>query len=86
MACRIRCLPTDEEGTIREDRRPIGYWLKHLDGLLEGAFDRTLAGQGVTRRHWAGAEHLARAAFRPGGDRRGPWRHSSPTIRAGMHG
>jgi DNA-binding MarR family transcriptional regulator len=37
---------------MREDRRPIGYWLKHLDGLIEAAFDRTLTGQGVTRRHW----------------------------------
>jgi len=23
-------------------RRPIGYWLKHLDGLIEAAFERTL--------------------------------------------
>jgi len=52
MACHMPCLPTDEEGTMREDRRPIGYWLKHLDGLIEAAFERTLAGQGVTRRHW----------------------------------
>ncbi|HEU4397797.1 MAG TPA: MarR family transcriptional regulator [Actinomycetota bacterium] len=37
---------------MREDRRPIGYWLKHLDGLIEAAFERTLTGQGVTRRHW----------------------------------
>ena len=37
---------------MSEDRRPIGYWLKHLDGLIEAAFDRTLTGQGVTRRHW----------------------------------
>jgi hypothetical protein len=27
---------------------PIGYWLKHLDGLIEAAFERTLAGQGVS--------------------------------------
>lgn len=51
MACRIQCLPTDEEGTMSEDGRPIGYRLKHLDGLIEAAFERTLAGQGVTRRH-----------------------------------
>jgi DNA-binding MarR family transcriptional regulator len=37
---------------MSEDRRPIGYWLKHLDGLIEATVDRTLAGQGVTRRHW----------------------------------
>jgi DNA-binding MarR family transcriptional regulator len=35
-----------------EDRRPIGFWLKHLDGLIEANFERTLAGEGVTRRHW----------------------------------
>jgi hypothetical protein len=23
--------------------RPIGWWLKHLDGLIEAAFDRALA-------------------------------------------
>jgi DNA-binding MarR family transcriptional regulator len=35
-----------------ETRRPIGYWVKHLDGLLERAFDSTLAAKGVRRRHW----------------------------------
>jgi hypothetical protein len=58
MACRIQCLPTDEEETMSEDRRPIGYWLKHLDGLIEAAFSRTLAGQGVTRRHWQALKTL----------------------------
>jgi hypothetical protein len=52
MACRMQCLPTDEEETMREDRHPIGYWLKHLDSLIEAAGERALAGQGVTRRHW----------------------------------
>jgi DNA-binding MarR family transcriptional regulator len=37
---------------MAEDRRPIGYWLKHLDGLIEQSFERTLAGEGVTRRQW----------------------------------
>jgi DNA-binding MarR family transcriptional regulator len=41
-----------QEGTIGEDHRPIGYWLKHLDGLIEAAFERTLRSEGVTRRHW----------------------------------
>jgi len=53
MACGIEWLLTNkQEGIMREDRRPIGYWLKHLDGLIEAAFERTLAGEGVTRRHW----------------------------------
>ena len=29
-----------------------GYWLKRLDGLIEENFERTLAGDGVTRRQW----------------------------------
>ena len=37
-------------GRTRE--RPIGYWLKHLDRLLETAFDDALADEGVSRRHW----------------------------------
>ncbi|MFC0622630.1 MarR family winged helix-turn-helix transcriptional regulator [Kribbella deserti] len=32
--------------------RPIGYWLKRLDGLLEAAFDSVLAAEELTRRHW----------------------------------
>ena len=35
-----------------ESRKPIGYWVKQLDGLLEKAFDHTLAKRGVRRRHW----------------------------------
>ena len=34
------------------DRKPIGYWLKELDGLIEGTLDRALADEGVTRRDW----------------------------------
>jgi hypothetical protein len=30
--------------------KPIGYWLKHLDGLIEAEFDRALGD--VSRRHW----------------------------------
>lgn len=32
--------------------RPIGYWLKHLDRLIEDAMERTLAEEKLTRRHW----------------------------------
>lgn len=31
---------------------PIGYWLKHLDRLIESGFDRILAAESLTRRHW----------------------------------
>lgn len=34
------------------DRRPIGYWLKELDRLIERTLDDALAGEGVTRRDW----------------------------------
>ena len=34
------------------EQRPIGYWLKHLDRLLERTFERSLADQGLSRRDW----------------------------------
>ena len=39
--------------------RPIGYWLKHLDQLIEDTFSRALTGQGLTRRHWQVLNTLA---------------------------
>ena len=38
--------------TVEREPRPVGYWLKHLDRLLEAAFARALAAEGLTRRHW----------------------------------
>ncbi|MGC4189725.1 MAG: hypothetical protein QM589_00640 [Thermomicrobiales bacterium] len=35
-----------------EQMRPIGYWVKRLDRALEARFERTLAAQGLSRRHW----------------------------------
>jgi DNA-binding MarR family transcriptional regulator len=32
--------------------RPIGYWLKEVDRLIEESFGRLLAEDGLTRRHW----------------------------------
>jgi len=32
--------------------RPLGYWVKHLDTLLEESLDRVLARNGMRRRHW----------------------------------
>ena len=46
-------------------RRPIGYWLKHLDRLIEDTFSRTLAGQGLTRRHWQVLNTLAHGPASP---------------------
>jgi DNA-binding MarR family transcriptional regulator len=33
-------------------QRPIGWWVKRLDALLEQVVDRTVAADGLTRRHW----------------------------------
>lgn len=41
--------------------RPIGYWVKNLDNLLEGTLDATLASRGVGRRHWQTLNLLAEA-------------------------
>jgi DNA-binding MarR family transcriptional regulator len=35
-----------------ERQRPIGWWVKRLDALLEQAVDLAVAGEGLTRRHW----------------------------------
>ncbi|MBC7725167.1 MAG: MarR family transcriptional regulator [Burkholderiaceae bacterium] len=34
------------------DERPIGFWLKLVDRLIDEAFDKTLDEHGVTRRQW----------------------------------
>jgi DNA-binding PadR family transcriptional regulator len=31
---------------------PIGYWLKRLDGAIDGALASSLAAEGLARRHW----------------------------------
>jgi DNA-binding MarR family transcriptional regulator len=38
--------------TIPTDRRPIGYWLKLIDRLIEEQLDALLAEVRLTRRHW----------------------------------
>ena len=44
--------------------KPIGYWLKHLDRLIEASFDRVLAQEGLSRRHWQ-VLNMLREAPRP---------------------
>jgi DNA-binding MarR family transcriptional regulator len=40
--------------------RPIGWWLKRADRLLDAAFDRALEGHDVDRRGWQVLASLAR--------------------------
>ncbi|SEO60567.1 MarR family winged helix-turn-helix transcriptional regulator [Trujillonella endophytica] len=42
-------------------QRPIGWWVKHLDALLEDVVDTAVAGEGLTRRHWQVLHSLAEA-------------------------
>jgi DNA-binding MarR family transcriptional regulator len=44
---------------MEPERRPIGYWLKHLDRLIDQAFERALDTDGLTRRHWQVLNTLA---------------------------
>ncbi|GAA4602421.1 hypothetical protein GCM10023195_07350 [Actinoallomurus liliacearum] len=42
-----------------EQRRPLGYWLKLLDQLIEENLNRVLAVEGLHRRHWQTMNLLA---------------------------
>jgi DNA-binding MarR family transcriptional regulator len=42
-----------------ERQRPIGWWVKRLDALLERAVDSAVAGEGLDRRHWQVLHSLA---------------------------
>jgi DNA-binding MarR family transcriptional regulator len=42
-----------------DDERPIGWWVKRLDALLEEALDSVVADEGLTRRHWQVLHSLA---------------------------
>src|SRR3712207_3897556 len=44
------------------EERPIGWWVKRLDTLLEEAVDAVVTGEGLTRRHWQGLHSLATGA------------------------
>ncbi|KUN77953.1 hypothetical protein AQJ64_32650 [Streptomyces griseoruber] len=64
--------------------RPLGYWLKHLDNLLERHFEATLSGLGVSRREWQVLNTLAGGGpvGRPGlTDALAPfWTEDGPTL------
>ena len=60
--------------------RAIGYWLKHLNRLIEEAFGDALEEQALSRRHWQAMNTLAGAPL----DERGWLRryaHSGTRVR-----
>jgi DNA-binding MarR family transcriptional regulator len=51
---------------VTGERRPSGYWLKHLDRLIDDAFDSTMTDAGLTRRHWQVLNTIARGSSTAG--------------------
>ncbi|MGO4456954.1 MarR family winged helix-turn-helix transcriptional regulator [Streptomyces sp. M-16] len=45
--------------TTPSQLKPIGYYLKHLDALIDREFDRALTASDLTRRHWQVLHALA---------------------------
>ncbi len=41
------------------EERPIGWWVRRLDMLLEEAVDAVVTAEGLTRRHWQVLHSLA---------------------------
>ena len=37
---------------MSDDNKPIGWWLKEVDRLLEASFEQILAADGLNRRQW----------------------------------
>ena len=48
--------------------KPIGYWLKHLDGLIDRIFDHVLGRSGLQRRHWQVLNTVVNAVHDGGAD------------------
>ncbi|MER5318052.1 MarR family winged helix-turn-helix transcriptional regulator [Streptosporangium roseum] len=49
-----------EVSEITGQRRPIGYWIKHLHELAESSFEKLLIEEHLTRRHWQVMNVVAR--------------------------
>jgi DNA-binding MarR family transcriptional regulator len=59
-------IPNDiQPGGLPDAGRPIGYWLKHLDRLIDDSFSRALAADELTRRHWQVLNTAARGPASP---------------------
>ncbi|TQJ19075.1 hypothetical protein FB475_3232 [Kribbella jejuensis] len=67
---------------MSDDNKPIGWWLKEVDRLLESSFERLLADDGLTRRQWqalnaaAGDQTIAEALA--------PFLHGDPAALAAV--
>ncbi|MET9313213.1 hypothetical protein ABZX12_15435 [Kribbella sp. NPDC003505] len=48
------------------DNKPIGWWLKEVDRLLEQSFEQLLAADGLTRRQWQALNAAAGGTLRGG--------------------
>jgi hypothetical protein len=55
-----------KSGDLPGGGRPVGYWLKHLDRLIEDTFSAALTAEGLTRRHWQVLNTLAQGPAGPG--------------------
>ena len=42
-----------------DGQRPIGWWVRRLDDLLDRVVERAVAAEGLTRRHWQALSELA---------------------------
>ena len=47
---------------MADQERPIGWWVRRLDALLEEAVDTAVSAEGLTRRHWQVLHSLAEGA------------------------
>jgi hypothetical protein len=71
---------TADHGHVTD--RPITWWVKHVDQLIEESFDRVLAGEGIGRKHWRVLNALAGGvATLPELDRAlAPFREAGPDL------
>jgi hypothetical protein len=65
---------------MSDDNKPIGWWLKEIDRLLEESFERVLADDGLTRRQWQALN--AAAGDSPIGEALAPFLSSAEQLAA----
>jgi len=75
--------PAHVHGVDHPADKPIGWWLKHVDRLIEATLDRVLAGEGIGRRHWQALNAIAGGADSAEAvdEALAPFRGSGPALR-----